>query len=158
MIIISLLGRVLIYSNEKFSLINGEMALRASLGDDLYTLAEDFKNSTDNDAEFLANPDDTINVGWFQVVSERNCYVVYKVIPSSRCMVDDWYNRYLSANSFDEKTGEDIQNIMESSGIQYVLINSDNYTKLDELSRGFSVFLRSPSDSFRVYKLVSNTL
>ena len=152
MITISLLGRVLIYYNGTISLINGEMALRTSLGGELYDLAVEFKNSSEDNAEFLANPDDTTNVGGFQIVSERNCYVVFKVIPSARSMVDDWYNRYMSVNSFDERTGEEIRNVMDSSEIHYVLVNSDNFNKLDEFSC-FSVYLRSASDAFRVYKL-----
>lgn len=152
MITISLLGRVLIYYNGTISLINGEMALRTSLGGELYDLAVEFKNSSEDNAEFLANPDDTTNVGGFQIVSERNCYVVFKVIPSARSMVDDWYNRYMSVNSFDERTGEEIRNVMDSSEIHYVLVNSDNFNKFDEFSC-FSVYLRSASDAFRVYKL-----
>ncbi len=43
MITISLLGRVLIYYNGTISLINGEMALRTSLGGELYDLAVELR-------------------------------------------------------------------------------------------------------------------
>lgn len=152
MIMLSFWGRIIVYDNGSISLISGEKALKASFGDDLFTLAESFREATDPTTEFLANPDDTINAGWFQVVSQRNCYVLYKVIPSSKSTVDDWYDRYMQTNSFDDKSGTDIEEIMNSSDLDYVLINADNYAKLEETG-DFSVFMISPADTFRVYKL-----
>lgn len=140
------------YNNGTISFINGEQALRFSIGDELYDLAEAFRNQTDVMDSFLADPDATQDTGWFQVVCQRNCYVVQKVIPSSRCMVGEWYDRYMETSEFDEKTGEDIENIMNANEIEYVLVNADNYSKLDETD-SFSVFMNSISDAFRIYKI-----
>lgn len=152
MIMLSFLGRIVVYENGSISLISGEKALKASFGDDLFALAESFREATNPATEFLANPDDTINAGWFQVVSQRNCYVLLKVIPSSKSTVDDWYDRYMQTSSFDDKSGTDIEAIMNSFGLNYILINADNYVKLEETG-DFSVFMSSPADTFRVYKL-----
>lgn len=152
MIMLSFLGRIVAYENGSVSLISGEKVLKASFGDDLFALAESFREATDPVTEFLANPDDTINAGWFQVVSQRNCYVLLKVIPSSKSTVGDWYDRYMQTSSFDDKSGTDIEAIMNSSGLDYVLINADNYAKLEETG-DFSVFMSSPADAFRVYRL-----
>lgn len=152
MVGITLLGRIVLYDNESVSITNGERALRASMGDDLYEIAEDFKEQTDITTEFLADPDDTTNTGWFQIVSQRNCYVVKKVIPSSKSRVNDWYNRYLQARALHEKNGEEIEKLMNSAGLEYVLIGAEYYPILDGAEK-FSVFLRSTTDSFRVYRM-----
>lgn len=152
MVMLSLVERTIIFENGAISFISGEKSIKESIGDDLFSLAEDFRAATDPTIEFLANPDDTENTGWFQVVSQRNCYVIYKVIPSSKATIEEWYERYMQARSFDNKSGTDIEALMDSSGLDYILINADNYYKLEETG-DFSVFLNSPKDTFRVYRL-----
>lgn len=151
MIFLSMYGRILTFENGTLSFINGEKSLKYSMGEELFELANDFKEQTDADEGFLANPDETANSGWFQVVSERNCYVIHKVISSSKCTVDDWYERYMETREFDEKTGEEIEKIMIHGGLEYVLLKENNFYKLDG-RENYSVFLSSGNDSFRVYK------
>lgn len=149
---LSLFGRIVLYDSGSISIINGEKALRFSMGNDLYELAKKFKDQTDVTTEFLADPDDTVGSGWFQIVSQRNCYVVNKVVPSSKSTVQDWYNRYLQTTSFDQKSDEELKEIMDSAGLEYILINTDNYLKFDE-SDVFTVIMSSPGDSYRIYEL-----
>lgn len=151
MIGLSLMGKVVIY-DEGIKIMDGEIALKSSMGTDLYNLANSFKTSTNSSDEFLANPDDTENTGWFQVVSQRNCYVVVKAIPSTKGALDDWYNRYLQVNEFEDRTSDEIETVMRSSDIEYLLLAADDYERFDEDS-DYEVYMSSDADSFRIYQL-----
>lgn len=73
------------------------------------------------------------------------------MIPSSKCTVDDWYERYQQTTDFDSKSSDEIRAIMDNAGIEYVLVDSENAEKLDRTT-DFSIFLRSQADSYRIYK------
>lgn len=151
LLFMGLAGRVIIY-DECVCFISGEEALKYTMGNELYDLAMDFNSKTDKNEDFLADPDDGINTGWFQVVSKRNCYVVEKVIPSSKVTVDDWYNRYMETINWTERSADDIKRIMTNNNIKYVLLVSDCYNKLDERN-DFSIALESSEGAFRIYKM-----
>ena len=137
---ISLYGNLFWSDGKKIIFNSGEKTLINSMGNDLYELAHKFENVTKRDTEFLADPDDTVGSGWFQVVAERNCYVIQKVIPSSKCMMDDWYQRYVSTKDFESRSATEIEQIMKLSNIKYILVKNSNYKKFDE-SDTFKVFL-----------------
>lgn len=151
MIGVSLFGRLII-NDGGLRLISGEYSLVSSMGGELYSFANEFKDATYTDEQFLADPDDTTGSGWFQVVSERNCYVINKVIPSSKVTLDDWYDRYLKVNSFSDRSADEIKNAMDEIGIKYLLVNSSLYEKYDAATE-FEPFLSSESDSYRIYKV-----
>ncbi len=152
MLVISAAGKIIIKNEgESFGLINGELALQTSMGAETYGLAKAFKNLTNQNTVYLGDPDDADHTGWFQVVSERNCYVVRKSIPISKATVGEWYDRYIQTTSFNDKSSDEIAQIMLSAGIEYVLVDEDNFEKLDESSL-FSLYLNSSADSFRIYK------
>ena len=154
MLLLSLLNRVIIHHSgtTSFSIITGEKALRYSMGNELYDLAIQFRNDTEVSDEFLADPNAEVETGWFQVVSERNCLVVEKVIPSSKRTVDDWYERYLQTVDFDKRTAEELLTTMKTFNINYILVDTDNYQKLDE-TKNFIIYMQAKDDSYRVYKL-----
>lgn len=52
--------------------------MRYAAGDELFDLAEGFRSQTELEDQFLADPDASAQSGWFQIISERNCYVVEK--------------------------------------------------------------------------------
>lgn len=150
--LLSLYNRGFVVNHGTLELVDGDKVLQNSLGIELYDLAEKFKDDTDKKEEFLADPDVSEEAGWFQIASERNCYVVQKVIPSSKSRVDDWYERYMQTTDFKEKSGEEIKSIMTGAGIQYVLVNSDMYDTIEQ-TQSFSVFEESMNDAYRIYKL-----
>ena len=156
MIGLSFVQRVVVYNSDDgtISLISGEMALKNSMSADLYELAENFNQLTDINQAFLAEPDE-IQTGWFQLVSERNCYVVNKVIPSSKVTTDEWYTRYILTAGICDKSIEEIENIMDISDISYLLVSALYYDKFAETT-DFEVFTTSTEDSYRVYKCVKN--
>lgn len=131
---------------------SGEKAFISAIGNDLYELAGKFKSKSQKNTEFLADPDDAIGSGGFQVAAERNCYVINKVIPSSRCRVDDWYERYMETREFGNREISDIVEVMDKSDIEYVLVRDSDYKKFAESGR-FDRFLTCEGDSYRVYRL-----
>jgi len=152
LILLSLYGRIIYIDGGSVQVISGEKALVNSIGKDAYDLALEFKERTDVTDEFLADPDDAVISGWFQVVSERNCYVVNKVITSSKCTVDDWYERYISTTGILDKDVDEVEQIMCDSNIDYLLVKSDYFEKFDD-AENLSVFSESIQGSLRIYKL-----
>ena len=140
---ISLYGRV--------GVLDGERALRYTMGDELYDFAIEFREATGVDEQFIADPYDTINAGWFQVVSERNCYAVYKVAPSVKNTVDDWYYRYQNVSGFKDRNFSEIYNVMDVEKINYVLVEADKFCDFDK-SEDFDLFMISSKDFYRIYK------
>ena len=152
LILLSLYGRIIYIDDGSVQIISGEKALINSIGRDAYELALDFKEQTDVADEFLADPDDAVISGGVQVVSERNCYVVKKVIPSLKSAVDDWYERYVQTAGILDKETDEVEQIMCDSNIDYLLVKSEYFEKFDN-AENLSVFLESEQGSLRIYKL-----
>ena len=152
LLVFSCYGKLIYRDDEAFRLISGKQVLVNSMGADAYELAIGFKSMTDPTDEFMADPNHTVTAGWFQIVSERNCYVLKKVIPSSKSTVDDWYDRYMRIENIFDKEPDDIKKMLSDSGIDYLLVNSDWFEKFDSVEE-FSIFMRAGQDSLRIYKL-----
>lgn len=152
LLVFSCYGKLIYRDDEAFRLISGKQVLVNSMGADAYELAIGFESMTDPTDEFMADPNHTVTAGWFQIVSERNCYVLKKVIPSSKSTVDDWYDRYMRIENIFDKEPDDIKKILSDSGIDYLLVNSDRFEKFDSVEE-FSIFMRAGQDSLRIYKL-----
>lgn len=148
----SLYGRIIYYSDGGLRRVSGERTLINSMENEAYDLAVKFREKTGVKEEFIADPDDTVVSGWFQVVSERNCYVVYKVIPSAKSTIDDWYERYMRTQGIMEKETSEIEKIMRDSDIDYLLVKKDYFDKFDQ-AENMSVFLESNQDELRIYQL-----
>lgn len=149
----SMYGKIY-YFNDDGQIVyeTGNNFLISAMGADLANLAENFRDSTLNSENFIADPDDKNGAGWFQIVSQRNCYVIYKVIPSSKSTVKEWYDRYMETQNIFEKDIGDIINIMSKREIDYILVNKENFEKIDS-SNQFSVYLKCETDSYRIYRL-----
>lgn len=149
----SIYGKIY-YFNDDGQIVyeTGNNFLISAMGADLANLAENFRDSTLNSENFIADPDDKNGAGWFQIVSQRNCYVIYKVIPSSKSTVNEWYDRYMETQNIFEKDIGDIINIMSKREIDYILVNKENFEKIDS-SNQFSVYLKCETDSYRIYRL-----
>lgn len=122
---------------------------------EMYDLAVAFKNKTNKDSVYLCDPGKFKNsalLHWFQIFSQRNAYSLLFVIPSCKRNVGEWYRRYMQTRDLWNKTCDEIRAIMSAEGISYVLVSKSNYSKLDT-SSGFSVFIKSPNDTFRIYEL-----
>ena len=140
---ISLYGRA--------DVLDGERALRYTMGDELYDFAVEFREATGVDEQYIADPYATATTGWFQVVSERNCYVVYKVVPSVKNTVDDWYYRYQNVSGFKDRNISEIYNVMDTEKINYVLVEENQFCDFEK-SEDFDLFMISSNDLYRMYK------
>lgn len=151
-VVVSLYGDVYDFSDGRIQFKGSHDFLIESCGQDIYDLAIEFKKETGNEDEFLANPDDTKGAGWFQIISNRNCYVLWKVIPSSKAMMEEWYNRYqVSANLFGKSTYE-IAQLMRETDIRFLLVDSGHYD-LIESDDSFVPLFFCENDSYRIYQL-----
>lgn len=152
LIVFSIYGRIISFSDGALKMVSGEEVLVESAGEELYELAVEFKKNTDKNEQFIADPDDTEGSGWFQVISERNCYVIYKVIPSAKSAIDDWYERYLLTQDIMDKELPEVEQIMLEGNANYLLVKADYFEKFDQ-AENMSVFLESSQKAFRVYRL-----
>lgn len=74
------------YSEGGLALISPTDMLINSSGTDIYQLDKRFQEQTDPSESYIAEFKWQDAIGWFQIISERNCYVVKKVVPSSKGM------------------------------------------------------------------------
>ena len=121
---------------------------------DIYDLAVEFERRTETADAYLADPADTRGAGWFQVLSGRNCYVLYKVIPSSKSKIKDWYDRYQQAAGLFDRESSKICRLMQKEGIEYLLVNRKYYDKI-EADENFDCFLTAGDDSYRIYRVAT---
>lgn len=159
MVIMTLFMMVCGLYEDLFEMSNGTLSIKYPTeflidvcGSDIYELANNFHEKTDDGAQFLANPDDGSSAGWFQVIAERNCYILYKVIPSSKAMMKEWFNRYEMVKGILDKSTDEIANIMGNIGIEYLLVDGAHYTAIED-SGDFEVFAECGGDTYRIYKL-----
>lgn len=152
LLVLSMYGHFYQYYDGKIEIVTPTDVLLASSGNDIYQLANNFRNQTETTVEFLANPTDESSVGWLQTISRRNCYVNSHIIPSSKAMVKEWYERYQLTTALFDKEASEIVTIMERASIAYLLVDKENYEKI-EASGFFNVFTTCDGDSYRIYAL-----
>lgn len=153
--VLCLRDTVVICSGKKISIVTSQDVLTSSIGEDIYQLAKDFGERTERTESFLADPNVAEPVEGFQIVSERNCYVVHKIIPTSKGMVKEWYTRYQKVRGLFDKEVDEIIKVMKDTNNIYILVDDDHYSKFDN-NIAFSVFSECDNDSYRIYKLCSN--
>ena len=137
--------------NNKLILVRPETYVVRGAGDDLYYLAKDFKENVNLNEMFLTDPL-FAESGWFQFISERNCYAVYKALPASKSKITEWYNRIMKTQNLFLKNVSEIVDIMYEEQIRYILVKKDFYAAFEE-SEYFSKFLKSPNDLYRIYQV-----
>ncbi len=121
--------------------------------DEVHDLATAYKNKTNKDSVCLCEiAHDDSWLLYLQAISQRNLYVAFSGVPSCKRNMGEWYRRCMQTRDLWNKTCDEIRAIMSAEGIPYVLVPKSNYSKLDTNS-DFSVFIRSPNDTLRIYEL-----
>ena len=123
-------GRILRINSKGIHYISGTECLVRTMGEELYQLSLEFQKVTDKDTEFLADPYNASS-GWVQLVSKRSCYAIYKCTPSSKRAVLEWYNRILETAPMTQMNGDEIAELLEKLGLEYVLIWPEQYELLE---------------------------
>lgn len=111
--------------------ISGQSSIRATVGDEIYDLALDFQKQTDSTVEFLADPNSII-ANEIQIISQRNCYCLYKNTPSSKKNVIEWYDRIMSVEHLSECTDVELLKLMRELGLEYVLVSEEQLEMLQQ--------------------------
>lgn len=127
----SLEGKFWQVGNGRIEWTSGQASIRATVGDEIYDLALDFQKQTDSATEFLADPYSSI-ANEIQIISQRNCYCLYKNTPSSKKNVIEWYDRIRSVEHLSECTDVELLKLMRELGLEYVLVSEEQLELLQQ--------------------------
>ena len=140
-------------SDNKPTILSPSEILVNTCGKDIGQLARSLNEQTTPEESFLADPRDENSSGWMQVISERNCYVNPKVIPSFKSQIGEWYKRYQPVRGLFEKDVAEIADVMRTADTDYLLVRSDDYERMEN-SDLFERFITCDGDSYRIYRLI----
>ncbi|HNW85696.1 MAG TPA: hypothetical protein PLP25_03035 [Candidatus Limiplasma sp.] len=142
-------GVVYTAQNRALALRSGHDFLVAGASEEIDRLANDFQAQTAKDSVFLARP--TIDASnWFQLISRRSCYVLWKTVPASKAGIEEWYRRYLRVKDLASMTAEETASLMREIGVPYLLVSSSQNGEY-ATNADFSLFMRS--NHYFVYRL-----
>lgn len=116
---------------------------------ELYEIAEKFKNITSLNEEFVADPY-AIYPNYFQLFSERNCYVLYKNTPSQKHLVIQWYERVQKVKNINELNEEELKKLLEDINVKYILLTEDRFNVVEE-SNYFEEVIKN--EKYGIFKL-----
>ena len=120
---------------------------------ELYKLAVQFKNITNLDEGFLADPY-AVYPNYFQLFSERNCYVLYKNTPSQKHLVIQWYERVQKIKNINELNEEELKKLLEDINVKYILLTEDRFNVVEE-SNYFEEVIKN--EKYGIFKLKEDT-
>ena len=116
---------------------------------ELYEIAGKFKNITSLNEEFVADPY-AIYPNYFQLFSERNCYVLYKNTPSQKHLVIQWYERIQKVKNINELNEEELKKLLEDINVKYILLTEDRFNVVEE-SNYFEEVIKN--EKYGIFKL-----
>ena len=116
---------------------------------ELYEIAEKFKNITSLNEEFVADHY-AIYPNYFQLFSERNCYVLYKNTPSQKHLVIQWYERVQKVKNINELNEEELKKLLEDINVKYILLTEDRFNVVEE-SNYFEEVIKN--EKYGIFKL-----
>ena len=127
----SIEGTIVKIDENGVSYVSGDECLRSAMGNDIYQLSIAFKEASDAKDAFLADPYNG-DSGWVQLMSERNCYCIFKSTPSSKRAVLDWYERIQKVEHMSQMSAEELSDLMQEIGTDYVMVTPGQYDTLDQ--------------------------
>lgn len=136
-------------SKKKYHYISGLKYAQNAISPEIYELAVQFKNITTEDQAFLADPYSAYS-NYFQLFSERNCYALYKNIPSQKHVIIEWYERILKANIINTGNDLEIKKFLEDTNLEYILLSSDKFYVVDNSPHFIKII---NNDAYGIFKL-----
>ena len=122
----SMKGRVFNVTKDGYQCISGLEYAQKATDLELYELAVQFKNITNLDEGFLADPY-AVYPNYFQLFSERNCYVLYKNTPSQKHLVIEWYEKIEKVKNVSEANAEELKELLKDINLKYILLSADKF-------------------------------
>ena len=122
----SMKGKFYNVTEEGYQCISGLEYAQKATDLELYELAIQFKNITNLDEGFLADPY-AVYPNYFQLFSERNCYVLYKNTPSQKHLVIEWYEKIEKVKNVSEVSAERLKELLKDINLKYILISADKF-------------------------------
>ena len=119
---------------------------------ELYEIAGKFKNVTSLNEGFVADPY-AIYPNYFQLFSERNCYVLYKNMPSQKHLVIQWYERVQKVKNISELNEEELKKLLKDINVKYILLTEDRFNVVEE-SNYFEEVIKNKK--YGIFKLKEN--
>ena len=129
-VIFSWNGKVIHIGEEGIQYISGTTMVINAAGNEIYDLAMEFRKLTDNQDGFLADPDSSY-ANYFQMISQRNCYCLYKNMPSRKNSVIEWYERIINVRKMTTCSAEELAELLDEISLEYVLVTEDRYEILN---------------------------
>lgn len=149
----SMKGKIYNIIEGKYQYISGIEYAQKATNLELYEIAIKFRDITSLNEGFLADPYSP-HSNYFQLFSERNCYVLYKNVPSQKHLVIEWYERFLKAKVILEGDEEKLKELLEDINLKYILLSADKF-KIVEDSKYFTEVIKNRK--FGIFKLRENT-
>lgn len=156
LLIISMEGKVFILDNIKFSKVEPTNLLINSCSRQIYDLALEFKEKTTQTDFFVSDPNSE-EACWFELISERTCYVQWKTVPSASSHIEEWYLRFKKSYKLFEKDINDIVSIMNDIDCQYILVPKQYFGTFDGCN-SFESYTDDHKSGFKIYILNEETL
>ena len=122
----SMKGKFYNVTEEGYQYISGLEYAQKATDLELYELAIQFKNITNLDEGFLADSY-AVYPNYFQLFSERNCYVLYKNTPSQKHLVIEWYEKIEKVKNVSEASAERLKELLKDINLKYILISADKF-------------------------------
>ena len=122
----SMKGKVFNVTKDGYQCISGLEYAQKATDLELYELAVQFKNITNLDEGFLADPY-AVYPNYFQLFSERNCYVLYKNTPSQKHLVIEWYEKIEKVKNVSEANAEELKELLKDINLKYILLSADKF-------------------------------
>lgn len=145
----SIKGKIFYVTENGYQCISGLEYAKKAIEPELYELAEIFKTKTNLNDEFLADPY-AIYPNYFQLFSERNCYVLYKNTPSQKHLVIQWYERVQKVKNINELNEEELKKLLEDINVKYILLTEDRFNVVEE-SNYFEEVIKN--EKYGIFKL-----
>ncbi len=146
----SMKGKV--FNVDGYQCISGLEYAQKATDLELYELAIQFKNITNLDEGFLADPY-AVYPNYFQLFSERNCYVLYKNTLSQKHLVIEWYEKIEKVKNVSEASAERLKELLKDINVKYILLTEDRFNVVEE-SNYFEEVIKN--EKYGIFKLKEN--
>lgn len=146
-------------NNGKIRLVTYEEYIIRSVGNEFYNLAKVFEKKTNVNDVFVGNPFNRDFTAWFQLISKRNTFSSWKILPSDLNKLLIWNNDIRKSFEIFKPNANkpEIKKFLVENNLKYILSKSDEF-KIFDNDQDFKIFAKNGNDSYRIYEFEKNIL